>query len=69
MIEISKEDLYRIWTALEYTRATISSANQVECKDKPEWIGIHKGRSYQSKAYLDNALKIIDKLKEENKDG
>ena len=63
---ITKENLDRLWTALEYleyTRATISGGKDV--MGKLDCFAIHKSRAHQSSAYLEQAINIINQLKKE----
>jgi hypothetical protein len=60
---ITKENLDRLWNALEYTRATISGGKDV--MGKLDCFAIHKGRAHQSNAYLNQALEIVNQLKKE----
>jgi hypothetical protein len=64
-ITITKENLDRLWNALEYTRATISPGNHFPSKQNPDWVEIHKGRAHQSNAYLEQAINIVNQLKKE----
>lgn len=63
---ITKENLDRLWTALEYTRATISPRNCFISKE-PDWVEVHKSRAHQSNAYLEQAIKIINQMRKELK--
>lgn len=60
---ITKENLDRLWTALEYTRATIIVGKDV--MGKLDCFAIHKSRAHQSNAYLEQAINIVNQLKEE----
>lgn len=63
---ITKEDLDRLWNALEYTRATISGGYDFPSMEgKMDYQLIHKGRAHQSNAYLEQAIKIVNQLKGE----
>ena len=62
---ITKENLDRLWTALEYTQATISGGKDV--MGKLDCFAIHKSRAHQSNAYLKQAIKIINQMREELK--
>jgi hypothetical protein len=61
----TKDNLDRLWTALEYTRATISDGR--DAFGRLDCFQIHKGRAHQSNAYLDQAIKIVNQMKEELK--
>lgn len=54
--------LDRIFTALEYTRATIGT-NPQRSTEHPDYVEIHGGRAFQSNAYLDVALKALQELR------
>lgn len=62
---ITKENLDRLWNALEYTQATISGGKDV--MGKLDCFAIHKSRAHQSNAYLEQAIKIINQMREELK--
>ena len=62
---ITKENLDRLWTALEYTRATISGWKDV--MGKLDCFAINKSRAHQSNAYLEKAINIVNQLKKELK--
>lgn len=63
---ITRENLDRIWTALEYTRATICSRNGFPSMEgKIDYVLIHKGRAHQSNAYLEQAINLVNKMKKE----
>ena len=62
---ITKEDLHQLWNALEYTRTTISGGKDV--MGKLDCFAIHKVRAHQSNAYLEQAINIVNQLKEELK--
>lgn len=53
--------LDKIFTALEYTRATIgcNPPNSIN----PGYVEIHGGRAYQSKAHLDVAIQALKELR------
>lgn len=64
----TKDNLDRLWTALEYTRAIIhSGCDFPSMEGKMDYSLIHKGRAHQSNAYLDQAIKIVNQMKEELK--
>ena len=58
---ITKEDLDRLWNALEYTRATIKGGKDV--MGKLDCFAIHKGRAHQSKSYLNQAIELINEMR------
>jgi hypothetical protein len=63
---ITKEQLDKVWTALEYTRATIGSGYEFPSMEgKMDYQLIHKGRAFQSKSYLNQALELVNQLKKE----
>lgn len=62
---ITKQQLDRLWNALEYTRATISPSGNFESKEHPGWVEIHKGRAFQSKSFLSAAIDLVEQLKKE----
>lgn len=64
---ITKEDLDRLWNALEYTRATIGPGGFFQSDERPDWVEIHRGRAHQSNTYLKQAINIINQLKGELK--
>ena len=64
---ITKEQLDRLWNALEYTRATISPSGNFESKENPGWTEIHKGRAYQSESFLREAIDLVNQMKRELK--
>ena len=64
---ITKEELDRLWNALEYTRATISPSGNFKSKENPGWVEIHGGRAHQSEAFLNNAIDLVNQLKKELK--
>jgi len=62
---ITKEELDRLWNALEYTRATISPSGNFKSKENPGWVEIHGGRAHQSESFLIQAIDFIEeKLRE-----
>lgn len=64
-ITITKEELDRLWNALEYTRATISPSGNFKSKENPGWVEIHGGRAHQSESFLIQAIDFIEeKLRE-----
>ncbi len=63
---ITKEQLERLWNAIEYTRGTISHLPQ-QSTEKPDWVLIHKGREHQSMAFLTQAKDLVNQLKAELK--
>lgn len=60
---ITKQQLDRLWNALEYTRATINGGKDV--MGKLDCFAIHKGRAHQSNAYLNQAIDLVKQLKKE----
>ena len=62
--EITKGQLDLLWRAIAYTQGTISHLPQ-QSTEKPDWVLIHKGRAYQSMAFLDQAKDIVNQLKRE----
>ncbi len=62
---ITKENLDRLWNALEYTRATISNGKDV--MGKLDCFAINKVRADQSNAYLEQAINIINEMRKEVK--
>jgi hypothetical protein len=60
---ITKEQLDKLWNALEYTRATISGGRDV--LGKLDCFSINKGRAYQSYEYLKKSIDIVNQLKKE----
>jgi hypothetical protein len=67
-ITITKEQLDKLWTALEYTRATVNSGYAFPSMEgKLDYTLIHIGRANQSNAYLNDAIKLVNELKGELK--
>lgn len=67
-ITITKEQLDKLWTALEYTRTTINSSYAFPSMEgKLDYKLIHSGCAFQSGAYLDGAIKLVNELKGEIK--
>jgi hypothetical protein len=64
---INKQQLDKLWNALEYTRATISPRGNFESKEHPGWVEIHKGRAFQSESFLTDAIDLVNQLKKELK--
>lgn len=62
---ITKEQLDKLWNALEYTRATISPSGNFKSKENPGWVEIHGGRAFQSESFLNSAIDLVNKLKKE----
>jgi len=61
---ITKEELDRLWNALEYTRATISNGYDFPSMEgKMDYQLIHKGRAHQSKSYLNQAIELINEMR------
>ena len=66
--QITKENLDRLWNALEYTRATIGNGYDFPSMEgKMDYQLIHKGRAHQSTAYLEQAINIINEMRKEVK--
>jgi hypothetical protein len=61
---ITKEQLEELWKAIDYTRGTITYSPQ-QSMLKPDLVLIHKGRAHLSMLFLDDALKLLDEIKEE----
>ena len=61
----TKENLYTLWNALEYTAATIGPGCSIASKEMPDWVHIHGGRAHQSRAFLNKAIQIINQMQEE----
>lgn len=59
---ITKEQLDRLWNALEYTLGTIGTGCIFGSESNPEYVEIHKGRAVQSRHCLTNAKSIVNKL-------
>ena len=67
-ITITKEQLDKLWTALDYTWATIKSSYAFPSMEgKLDYKLIHSGRAFQSNAHLDGAIKLVNELKGELK--
>ena len=64
---ITKEQLNQLWNAIEYTRGTIGTGCVIESTEKPDWVLIHKGRSHQSREFLNQAKDLVNQLKGEQK--
>lgn len=63
---ITKEELDRLWNALEYTRATISNGYDFPSMEgKMDYQLIHKGRAHQSEQFL---IQAIDFIKEKQRE-
>lgn len=58
---ITKENLERLWNAVEYSRATIGAT--LESKEKPDWVLIHKSRAHSSERFLNEAIDLIKQMK------
>ena len=68
IMTIQATELLKLYTALEYTRATISGGYEFPSMEgKSDYLLIHKGRASQSIAYLKEAITLINKLKKELK--
>ena len=64
---ITKEQLYELWNAIEYTLGTISSGNRFQVPGKKDWCEVHLGRTEQSCAFLQHAKDLVNQLKGELK--
>ena len=64
---ITKEQLGKLWNAIEYTRGTIGNGSVLESTEKPDWFLIHKGRAHQSREFLNQAIDLVNQLKKELK--
>jgi hypothetical protein len=64
---ITQEQLQELWDAIEYTRGTIGNGCVLESTEKPDWVLIHKGRTHQSRAFLDQAKDLVNQMKKECK--
>jgi hypothetical protein len=64
---INKQQLDKLWNALEYTRATISPSGNFKSKENPGWVEIHEGRAHQSESFLIGAIDLVNQLKKELK--
>ena len=64
MTHFTKENIDRIWNALEYTRGTIPAFPKVS-NENEDWILIHRGRAHQSRSFLDRAIKLVNQMKTE----
>ena len=58
-VTLTRQELDRIWTALNYTLATIGRNNTFDTS-QPDWVRVHKGRAYQACSYLEMAQKIVE---------
>jgi hypothetical protein len=59
IVTLTRQELDRIWTALDYTRATIGRGNAFDTS-QPDWVRVHKGRAFQASSYLETAQKIVE---------
>ena len=64
---ITKEQLEKLWNAIEYTRATIGNGSVLESTEKPDWVFIHKGRAHQSREFLKVAIELVNQMRKELK--
>jgi len=64
----TKQNLDELWNAIEYTRATMSSARTMQSTEELDWGLVHRGRAHQSMAFLDNAIKLVNQMRKELKD-
>lgn len=60
---ITKENLERLWNAIEYSRATIEG--NLDSKEKQDWVLIHRGRAESSKRFLQQAIDLVKEMKRE----
>jgi len=65
---ITKEQLDKLWNALEYTLGTIGNGCLFESKSNPEYVEIHRGRAVQSRRFLTNAKSTVNELLKETND-
>ena len=65
---ITKEQLDRLWNAMEYTTGTIGNGCLFKSETNSDWVEIHKGRAFQSRVLLDRAKSIVNKLRKEIND-
>jgi hypothetical protein len=63
-MEITREQLERLWNAIEYTKGTIGHLPRVSSEDK-DWVLIHRGRAHQAMSFLIEANEIIESLRRE----
>jgi len=65
---ITKEQLDRLWNALEYTLGTIGNGCLFDSESNPEYVEIHRGRAVQSRRFLTNAKSTVNELLKETND-
>ena len=58
---ITKENLDRLWNAIEYSRATIE--DNFDSKEKQDWVLIHRARAESSKRFLRQAIDLVKEMK------
>ena len=63
----TKDNLDKLWNAIEYTRGTIPTFPK-KSDEKPGWVYIHGGRAHQSRVFLDNVINIINQMRSELND-
>jgi hypothetical protein len=61
---MDKQQLDQLWTAIEYTRGTLSSVSFMSSSE-PEWGLCHKGRAFQSMTFLDHALELVNQARKD----
>lgn len=61
-ITITKEDLDRLWYALEYIRVTISLSGHFKSNEHPGWVEIPEDRVHRSESFLNDAIDVVDHL-------
>ena len=64
MANITKEQLDKLWNAIEYTKGTIGHLPRVSNEDK-NWVLIHRGRAHQAMSFLTEAKEIVEGLRRE----
>ena len=60
---ITKENLERLWNAIEYSRATIEG--NFDSNEQQDWVLIHRGRAESSKRFLQQAIDLVKEMKRE----
>lgn len=60
----TKENLDKLWNAIEYTRGTIPTFPE-KWTDPPSCVYIDGGRAHQSRSFLDDAINIINQMRSE----
>jgi hypothetical protein len=64
---ITKENLDRLWNAIEYTLGTIGYANRFQVLGRKDWCEVHLARTEQSCAFLQQAKDLVNQMREEVK--